>query len=379
MGSLQADYAFEHVLTRDAAYGALLSHNRRLLHGLAADALAGRIVTGTAQEWELLPLLVEHLAAAGRYAEAHRRACRMLRLHADVMRAAGLEEWLARALDLWRQAWPAAALPPGEHPPSAPFLLALTEREWRCGDYPQAEKLARRALQIAEAAGDTPEQSAALRSLGVLAHDLGRLEEAETLYLQSLAVLEARGLASAVDRAMSLMNLGLVHDDRGRSTEAEAHYEQARGLFEEAGDQRGVSYALNNLGCLLEAAGRLAGARACWEEAARICRELGDLRSEGHVLASLGLLHSADGDWIGAAQLCGQALEISRTLGDPRGQAYALEAQGRVAQAAGEPAVARERFAAALEIRRSIRDPQGEAELLRLLEEPAGQGGGGLC
>lgn len=140
-------YFFEHLLTREAAYRALLAANRRTLHSLAANALASLINPGSADEWNLLPHLIEHLALAGRHQEAHERCCDLLWLAACSGQHRLFEQYEREAEAQLLLAQPAG----GPDQQSAALELARGERIFRRMDYSAARPPLERALELAAA------------------------------------------------------------------------------------------------------------------------------------------------------------------------------------------------------------------------------------
>ncbi|WP_204250025.1 tetratricopeptide repeat protein [Rhodoferax koreense] len=84
-------------------------------------------------------------------------------------------------------------------------------------------------------------------------HDQGRLDEAEAIYRQALALQPAYAQAHC--------NLGLVLQDRGRMAEAEAAYRAALAARPD------YALALHNLGNVLQHSGELVEAVACYRRA----------------------------------------------------------------------------------------------------------------
>jgi serine/threonine protein kinase/Tfp pilus assembly protein PilF len=103
------------------------------------------------------------------------------------------------------------------------LLDALVHGLWTSGEEPEAARLAREALALAEARLDPnhPALANALNSLGIQLINDGFLQEAEALLLRALPIrLEAFG-RNSIETASTLHNLGMVNRLLGRLDVAE--------------------------------------------------------------------------------------------------------------------------------------------------------------
>lgn len=116
----------------------------------------------------------------------------------------------------------------------------------------------RRALHIAEEAGDREELATALNNIGEVYDGLGQWQEALDYYQRALPIREEVG---DLDRlATSLNNIGGIYNDLGRPQEALDYYQRALSIQEEVGNRAGESVTRYNMamiyrneGCLEEA------------------------------------------------------------------------------------------------------------------------------
>ncbi len=117
-------------------------------------------------------------------------------------------------------------------------------------DYPQAEELQRRALDLHRAAlpADRAGEARLLNDLGDILRIQSQHERAETLILEALDIHESLGEISDA-WADALNNLGLVYEEMGRQDEATsrllAALEMRRRLFEAPHEK--IANSLNNL------------------------------------------------------------------------------------------------------------------------------------
>jgi tetratricopeptide (TPR) repeat protein len=116
----------------------------------------------------------------------------------------------------------------------------------KAGQFTEAEQFYRKVLSI------DPQHADSLHLLGVIAHQVGRLDIAAALIGNAITARE--GVPAFHN------NLGNVLKDQGRHTEAEAQYRRALSL------KPNYAEALNNLGVTLQLLGSL-------EDAANSCRQ----------------------------------------------------------------------------------------------------------
>jgi tetratricopeptide (TPR) repeat protein len=142
---------------------------------------------------------------------------------------------LSLALPATAQHMPSGSRPRAERHAGWRSLLddgerAMTERNWDA-----AESAFVSVIDDARTAGDRGLLLArALDGLADLRREIGRLQEAGELYLESADLLE-RVLGSRQPRlALTLHNLGVVYVEQERFDEAEAPLERALLIFEEA-------------------------------------------------------------------------------------------------------------------------------------------------
>ena len=137
----------------------------------------------------------------------------------------------------------------------------------------EAERLARRALELAQAANDLNAQAQARNILGVLATTRGATDQAREQLEQSAALGET--LRDPALRAAALNNLALVHRDRGELDRALELTATALALSVSQGDRHREAALHNNLADLLHAAGRSDEAMAHLKQAVTIFTEIG--------------------------------------------------------------------------------------------------------
>ena len=215
------------------------------------------------------------------------------------------------------------------------------------GLHEENERLARESLALLRAhEGDSADVAAALLALGIALREDSRLEEAEAVHREALALTqETFGQRShEVARAMNL--LAIVYRQQDRLDEAENHYRAALRLQRRAfgKEHLAVAQTMNNLAILLQQRDRFDEAEALKRESLAIRQALlpeNDPRIAQQI-HDLARTLDEKGDDAAAEQYYQQALAMQRSaLGDDhklvartlRNYGSFLMDQGRYAEA----------------------------------------------
>jgi len=230
----------------------------------------------------------------------------------------------------------------------AGLLDKLAEITQTKGDYRECEQLLRQALSIRErlAPEDEVGRSTTLFRLGQALHEQERLAEAEKIFREVLAI-QSRGLGEDHPDTMAvLVHLGDVIRRQSRGAEAEEIFRRLLSIQRRVLGPRHprVAYGLSGVGYSLVAQGKLAEAVPFFEEALAIRREeLGEQHPA--VMVSLSALADTllrQGELQQAEALYRQALDGTRRGFPPNfpgiafplsGLAETLRGQGRAAEA----------------------------------------------
>jgi DNA-binding SARP family transcriptional activator len=269
---------------------------------------------------------------------------------------------------------------------------------WMSGDEATCGDLARRALRVADAAGDDRARAAAHVALALHAmlagdrpgnaahheHALRHAEAAgdvvqlartranlaarlieEARYPQALAearhaVELARATGYAPILAVAYCNEADALHRLGRLDEAADRYDRALTVFQRKGSGK-VAYPLNGLGAIHRARGRPHLARAAYEEAARAAGATGHLQGLVPALAGLARV-LAGSDPVAAAAVAGRA----RAAAQGPFVTDAVLATGWAQLGAGDAAAATRSAADAAAEAGRHRDSRGLAEALEL-------------
>src|SRR5262249_48021559 len=113
----------------------------------------------------------------------------------------------------------------------------------------KAEKAYKAVLRaFSSRADEIPGFATAVRQLGSIAADRGKLGEAEKLYVEALDI--SRKLNSKAGIADNLHNLGIVAQEQDKFEQAREYYEESLKLTEQLGDERSVAISLHQLGVI---------------------------------------------------------------------------------------------------------------------------------
>jgi eukaryotic-like serine/threonine-protein kinase len=160
-----------------------------------------------------------------------------------------------------------------------------------------------------------------LQTLGGIAENLGRLDQAETLLTQALDLRRQAFGADHPDVGRSLVASGLLASARGRYDDAEREIREGLAMLQRHLPQTDpeVARAISALGRVLENAGRYPEAIRELQEAVRL--QTGRPGLEGELSASLTELancHFYTGQYAQADALNQQVLAVDRRLYGPR-------------------------------------------------------------
>ncbi len=124
-----------------------------------------------------------------------------------------------------------------DNPQTARCLIRLADALDFAGEKEEAEEHYLRSLSILEAHTETIDQMAmttALNNLGTLYNSTGRLDDAKSSYLRSLAIEEKLSGPESTEIAATLTNLGNIFTEMAEYDQAQLYYERALKIREKA-------------------------------------------------------------------------------------------------------------------------------------------------
>jgi predicted ATPase/DNA-binding CsgD family transcriptional regulator len=212
-------------------------------------------------------------------------------------------------------------------------------------------------LNMALAAQGAVEDATRLKALhgaALLATAVTRLEDAERLCCEALAL--ARRCGDLATAAAVLQPLAIVLAWRGRYDHARATSEESIALSRIVGDSVGLAMALAYRGHIGFFAGDYAAARESLRAALTIFRARNHTWGTAFASYGAGLVELADSKVEGVRSLFETARDLDRSIGNRRGLIRSLYGLGRLARIQGDTAMASVRFRESLELGHDVGD-----------------------
>ncbi|MBK8165268.1 MAG: CHAT domain-containing protein [bacterium] len=263
-------------------------------------------------------------------------------------------------------AWPAGggdmpppslgALPgrPLPGPAGLDSLFAGADRQLRSGALDSVLAAIRPVLAAAAATGDERlELRARLHEAGAEALG-GRLREAERSARRAVALAEAAGAEAPGRMARRWLGFSLL--GQGRSAEATAVYTALRDDARAAGDRREEAYALMGLAYQALGSGDASAARADYERSANLFAEVGEAAIVLDAQVGLARALGAEGRYDRMRRLYERILLDAEAQGNARVVGYVLNNLGSYEYQAGDPGLAVRYWERALDRKRGAAD-----------------------
>jgi non-specific serine/threonine protein kinase/serine/threonine-protein kinase len=227
------------------------------------------------------------------------------------------------------------------------------------GDYSEAERLNREALEMLEQLGVTDAVVAAQvkGSLARVLRWLGRSNEAETMFRETLEIQRRLEGDHRAEIAVNLNNLGVLLGQRGDWTAAEPLIREAVEVIRSVRgpEHPEVAAALSTLGTVLEESGDLDGAEAAYRESLAMRERLlgAEHPDTARSLYALAGLQQIQGNSVGALESCRRILALrGDVLPDMHPMvAAALQIEGLSLMDLGQPREAEKAFRESLGLR----------------------------
>ena len=209
----------------------------------------------------------------------------------------------------------------------------------------------------------------ALRLAGVFSVMNDEHERARELYGAALELFQEAGDEEGV--SVTLLSLGRLAASRGDDTDAEQYFERSLVLVSRQGNRGLTSDALHELAHIAFRRGDLSLARERFEESARICAGIEDRVGEAGSLLDLAMVSLDMEDPAAAEGAATDSLSLYREVGARGDTTVALNTLGHVAQYRGDLTGALAYHTEALAIARELRRRHALGITLLLLAECA--------
>jgi diguanylate cyclase (GGDEF)-like protein/putative nucleotidyltransferase with HDIG domain len=223
------------------------------------------------------------------------------------------------------------------------------------------------ALAVAEALGDEAAIGHAVNVQGLLNYKMGRLDEAERLYLKARE--SARRAGEAKLAAMTSQNLGVIANIRGELEQALWHYEASLADYRALGLKKYICITLNNLGMLYTRMERWETAERAYEEAIPLSQEIGDVTVRVMLEVNFAILWLARKEFVKARSACDRALAIAEETQHTEGLGEVQKCYGVIFRETGDFSAAEDAFRNAVNLADTRQDLLLSAEIARELAE----------
>ncbi|MBN3869410.1 MAG: tetratricopeptide repeat protein [Nostoc sp. JL33] len=233
------------------------------------------------------------------------------------------------------------------------------------GEVEQAITLYNQSLEITERIGDVQGKAVTLHQLGMIYANKGEVEQAITLYNQSLEIFERIGYVQG--KAVALHQLGMIYANKGEVEQAITLYNQSLEIFERIGYVQGKAVALHQLGMIYANKGEVEQAIALYNQSLEIFECIGHVQTKARMLHNLASIYADKGEVDEAIRLFNESLEITERIGNVQGKAETLHELGRIYANKGEVDEAIALYNQSLEIKEGIGNVQGKAATLHCL------------
>jgi predicted ATPase/transcriptional regulator with XRE-family HTH domain len=199
---------------------------------------------------------------------------------------------------------------------------------WKQKDFLGAHEACDLAAQLFRGLGNRPSLAACLQSLGRIAMNQNKLEQAQIYLGQSEEIFQE--FSNTIELNAVLSDLGLLAYLRSDFSAARSYLETSLKHFRAAGNISGIEMSLNRLGDVARCEGDYQEAERLYTECMAIYSESGDQDEIASLLHNLGYVASERGDHAGALRLFRQALAMQRELENQAGIAECLAGFARV-------------------------------------------------
>ena len=342
-------FMFRHPMIQRTACESNLSHNMKLIHRAAAEAVSElfendeeRISAKLALHWEGAGepdmaakwAITAQMHASDNYQHTTvlywggkllqwlscktEEFLKVLELNAKAYLYTGRSEEHLSTLTRMKQ----LSIENGFHQWKARALMDTGSFCRASGNMDEALENLSLALDICRHHGYRELESNTLGNLGVLAADMGDIALAKE-YFTAARNIHAE-LGNRRGEASTLGNLGIMLRNMQETIGAEEYFRKALTIFQDIGDIRSEAITRGNLGNISHDRGDHASALKLYTGALNIFTRIGDRRSQGVFLGNLGILNADMGKNTKAQDFYDRALAISMETGNLRSRGWTL-------------------------------------------------------
>ena len=214
--------------------------------------------------------------------------------------------------------------------------------------YPQAEELYHKSLEITKSLGSEAEAADNYHRLGSISQARGNYEEAEARYRTALEIRER--LEDQAEAANESYHLGSVAEARGAFDAAFQWYDRARQGYEQSGDQASGASVYHRLGLLCQGRYDYEEATGWYQRALLVYEEINDEAAGASDCYELGMIALRLYEYGQAEDWFRQARDAYDNLADEGGVANSYHQLGVAAHGQRQHADAEGWYQKALEV-----------------------------
>jgi tetratricopeptide (TPR) repeat protein len=325
------EYSFDHAITRDVVYDTLTFEQREDLHG-RIGAFIEQAYQDSLSEW------VDALAYHYRQTKNVAKQQRWIRSAADAAKAAFANE---AAIEHYQRVVP---MLPWEA--TADVWLELGTTHHLIGNWQEAGNAYREAMRVARRIDASAVLATAMGELGALLAYTESYTEAIKWLTSAVTFFEElgdlRGLSKALDR------LAFTYYQQGIGDKALTTAERHLAVATQAGDPAGVSAALDTIGLVHRLARRDPQASDALGRSLATAVQAGDRRAVIHAANDLAGFYAERGDHVNAVKYLREAIEAAKQIGYRWAIAVAIGNMGELHLVRGSLKSAADCFAYAL-------------------------------
>lgn len=317
----ERELIFNHVLTRDVAYGSIPRSRRPDAHA-AVGTWVEEVTHGRAEEFS--EILAYHFELAGDAKRTARYAMLAGNRQLRVFAAEEAIDWFDRAMEAAAEVGPAIR---------GRIAFARATANEQLGRFGQARADYERALSEARDASDDEREARALAAIAHVLWLLDRYDEGQERLPAALERARAVGLPDV--EARLLYTAGTMRFGRGEIAEAIALHAQALEVADASGDLEGQALAHHGLSESYLFVGPFSEGLAHGVSADELLRELGQRSMVAHNGYIVGWTLSFFGRWDEAESTVESSVQTAHEIGNRRDEAFALFCRSQMNLSAG--------------------------------------------
>jgi|GEM_PF-4555595 len=197
--------------------------------------------------------------------------------------------------------------------------MSMGNLEREQSNYDAALDAFEQARIIFESIGKKSDAYRARLDIASVYADLGKYDEAETIYLTVIEMFQQ--LAQPKFECVAIGNLGNIYKDQGMYAKAIRCYEHAIAFYKKINDKRNQTIFLGNMAIVYQQKGDLDTAIALYEQAYLVHQEYEDLRGQAIVLGNLGTVYQQQNQYQLALDYCLRSRKLFQQLSDKKNTA----------------------------------------------------------